>query len=114
MRFCSHLVKQSILPEPEHHHVSPVPGSERGKKVLRKGTERQAGCYFSGTWTHKDRDARDMAHLHWSFEMIPYLLIVSAKLDSIRDESGCLLFRHGADVLQPHCQLETGTVGSEE
>lgn len=32
----THLVQQSVLPQPEHHHVRPVPGSKRGEKVLRR------------------------------------------------------------------------------
>lgn len=31
----SHLVQQSVLPQSEHHHVSPVPGSKWGEKVLQ-------------------------------------------------------------------------------
>lgn len=30
------LVEQRILPQSKHHHVRPVPGSERGEEVLQR------------------------------------------------------------------------------
>lgn len=30
----AHLLEERVLPQPEHHHVRPVPGPERSEKVL--------------------------------------------------------------------------------
>ena len=32
----AYLVQQGILPQSEHHHVGPVPGSKWGEKVLQE------------------------------------------------------------------------------
>lgn len=40
---------------------------------------------------------------------VSHLLSVCAHLNGIRNETRCFLFRHGADVFQPHCELHTCT-----